>query len=71
MLIEKAVCPACRASFIVDQKLWNVGTVRLRCIQCKHYFLPQGSPKSLTVEQAANASVPINLWEPESGSDPN
>jgi len=65
MLIEKAVCPKCRASFIVDQKLWNVGTVRLRCIQCKHYFLPQGSPKSLTVEQAANASVPIKLWEPE------
>ena len=65
MLIEKAACPACGAAFIVDQKLWNVGTVRLRCIQCQHYFLPAGSPKSLTVEQAANAAVPIRVWESE------
>jgi predicted Zn finger-like uncharacterized protein len=65
MLIEKAICPACGASFIVDQKLWNVGTVRLRCIACSHYFVPPTSPKSLSVEQAANAAVPIRLWEPE------
>ena len=64
MLIEQAVCPACGSAFIVDQKLWNVGTVRLRCIGCRHYFLPEGSPKSLTVEEAANAAVPIEIWEP-------
>jgi len=71
MLIENAVCPACGASFIVDQKLWDVGTVRLRCIECTHYFEPKGSPMSLTVEQAASAAVPIRIWEPKSGSDPN
>ena len=65
MLISKAVCPACKASFIVDQKLWDVGTVRLRCIECKRYFLPPASPKSLSVEQAANAAVPIKIFESE------
>lgn len=65
MLIEKATCPACRAEFIVDQKLWNVGTVRLRCIACRQYFLPEGSPRSLTLTEAANAGVPIRIWEPE------
>ncbi len=64
MLIQNAVCPACKASFIVDQKLWNVGTVRLRCGACKHYFLPPNSPKSMTLEEAANAAVPIKVWEP-------
>ena len=64
MLIHKAECPKCKASFIVDQKLWNVGTVRLRCIGCRHYFLPQNSPKSITLEEAANAAVPIKIWEP-------
>ena len=63
MLIAKAVCPGCGASFIVDQKLWNVGTARLRCIQCKHYFEPKGSPKSLSLEEAANAAVPIRMLE--------
>lgn len=64
MLIKNATCPSCRATFIVDQKLWDVGTVRLRCIACRHYFLPPDSPRSLTLEQAANAAVPIRIWEP-------
>jgi predicted Zn finger-like uncharacterized protein len=64
MLIENAVCPQCTTSFIVDQKLWRVGSVRLRCIACRHYFLPPGSPKSLSIEEAANAAVPIKIWEP-------
>lgn len=64
MLIQNAECPACGARFIVDQKLWNVGTVRLRCIGCRHYFLPANSPKSMTLEDAANAAVPIRIWEP-------
>jgi predicted Zn finger-like uncharacterized protein len=63
MLIANAVCPECRAAFIVDQKLWNVGTVKLRCIACKHAFLPPSSPKSLSVEEAANAAVPIRVWQ--------
>ena len=63
MHIANAVCPECKAGFIVDQKLWNVGTVRLRCIACGHAFLPPGSPKSLTVEEAVNAAVPIRVRE--------
>ena len=65
MLIANAVCPECKASFIVDQKLWDVGTIRLRCVQCHAYFAPPGSPKSLTAEEAANAAVPIRMWEAE------
>ena len=64
MLIEKATCPACGTAFIVDQKLWNVGTVRLRCISCRRYFLPAGSPKSISLKEAANAAVDIRIWEP-------
>lgn len=64
MLIKNAQCPKCAATFIVDQKLWDVGTVRLRCIGCRHYFLPPGSPKSITLEAAANAAVPLTIWEP-------
>jgi predicted Zn finger-like uncharacterized protein len=63
MHIANAVCPKCKAGFIVDQKLWNVGTVKLRCIGCKHEFLPPSSPKSSSVEEAANAAVPIRVWE--------
>jgi predicted Zn finger-like uncharacterized protein len=63
MHIANAVCPNCKTGFIVDQKLWNVGTVKLRCIGCKHEFLPPSSPKSLSVEEAANAAVPIRVWE--------
>ncbi len=64
MLIENVACPACGSSFIVDHKLWSVGTVRLRCVSCAHYFLPKGSPRSMSVEEAANAAVPIRIWEP-------
>jgi predicted Zn finger-like uncharacterized protein len=62
MHIRKATCPECKTSFIVDQKLWDVGTVQLRCIGCGHRFLPPSSPKSLSVEQATNAAVPIKVW---------
>lgn len=65
MLIENAVCPACGTSFIVDQKLWAVGTVRLRCVKCQKYFAPARSLKSLSLEEAANAAVPIRIWEAE------
>lgn len=64
MLIENVICPACASSIIVDHKLWSVGTIRLRCGSCNHYFLPEGSPKSMTIEDATNAAVPITLWEP-------
>ena len=63
MQIRNAACPACRTAFIVDQKLWDVGTVNLRCIACGHRFLPPGSPKSLSVEQATNAAVSIKVWD--------
>jgi hypothetical protein len=63
VLIQRATCPECKTAFIVDQKLWDVGTVKLCCIGCGHGFLPPGSAKSLSVEQATNAAVPIKLWE--------
>ena len=63
MQLANATCPKCKTVFIVDEKLWNVGTVRLRCISCKHAFLPPSSPKSLSVEEASNAAVPIRVWE--------
>lgn len=63
MHIQNAACPACGTTFIVDQKLWDVGTVLLRCIGCGHRFLPPASGKSLSVEQATNAAVPIKVWE--------
>ena len=63
MQIANAVCPECKAGFIVDEKLWNIGTVKLRCIACKHAFLPPRSPKSLSVEEAVNAAVPIRVRE--------
>ena len=63
MQIVDAACPQCKTVFIVDQKLWDVGTVRLRCIACRHEFLPPGSPKSLSVEEAVNSAVPIRVWE--------
>ena len=64
MLIQEVDCPACGISFIVDQKLWAIGSVRPRCGECRHYFLPRNSPGNLTLEEAANAAVPIRIWEP-------
>jgi predicted Zn finger-like uncharacterized protein len=64
MLIEMVDCPACGAPFIVDHNLWSVGTVRLRCVRCRHYFLPEHSPRSMSVEEASNAGAPIEIWEP-------
>lgn len=69
MLIQTALCPKCTTSFIVDQKLWDVGTVRLRCIGCGHRFLPPGSPKSLSIEKATNAAVPISEWQGRADAD--
>ena len=63
MLIRNAACPQCKTTFIVDQKLWDVGTVKLYCIGCGHRFLPPASPKSLSAEQATNAAVPIEVRE--------
>jgi DNA-directed RNA polymerase subunit RPC12/RpoP len=64
MLIVDVECPSCNAKIIVDRKLWTVGTIRLRCPECTSYFLPKGSPGSTTIETAAVASVPIELYEP-------
>jgi predicted Zn finger-like uncharacterized protein len=63
MHIQNATCPKCGARFIVDQKLWDVGTVKLRCIGCGHRFVPPASAKSLSVEQATNAAVPVKVWD--------
>ena len=63
MLIRNAECPECKTRFIVDQKLWDIGTVKLRCIGCGHRFLPPESPRSLSAEQATNAAAPIKVWE--------
>ena len=64
MLIRNVQCPKCAAPLMVDQRLWAVGTVRLRCAECEHYFLPADSPRTDTVEGAAIAGVPIRIWEP-------
>lgn len=66
MIVKNVDCPACGWTIMVDEKLWSVGTVRLRCGGCEHYFLPVGSPGTTTIEEAANAAVPITIWEPES-----
>jgi len=65
MYIKDVRCPRCGARCVVDGALWEVGTVRLRCPSCGHYFLPSGSPQSTTVQSVANASVDIEVWEPE------
>lgn len=65
MYIKQLTCPACAEHFVVDGALWEIGTVRVRCVACAHMFLPEDSPRSRTVEQVTNASVPIEIWEPE------
>lgn len=66
MELRKATCPRCDDVFVVGAPLWDIGTVRLRCPRCAHYFFPEGSPGTGSVERAANASVPIDIWEPPS-----
>jgi hypothetical protein len=68
MHIKRINCPACDVPFIVDVKLWSVGTVRLRCGACYHYFLPEDSPRSMTVADATGTDVPITIWEPSTAS---
>jgi predicted Zn finger-like uncharacterized protein len=67
MYIRELPCPLCQSKIVVDGALWEIGTVRLRCPKCAHLFLPPNSPRSRTVEEVANASVPISIWEPEPG----
>jgi transposase-like protein len=69
MLINDVQCPFCSQHFIVDRSLWEVGTVRLRCVSCQKYFLPADSPKSRSLQSAAGASVPILIREPD-GAEP-
>jgi hypothetical protein len=63
MYIKELACPICKAKVVVDGALWEIGTVRLRCPQGGHMFLPEGSPRSRTVESVANANVPIKVWD--------
>jgi len=65
MYIKEIACPVCTAKVVVDGALWEIGTVRLRCPQGGHMFLPTGSPQSRTVESVANANVPITVWDTE------
>jgi len=65
MQIANVTCPACSTVFVVDRSLYRVGTVPVRCASCTHYFLPEGSPCDLSIEQATNSSVPITLYQPE------
>lgn len=64
MQIVDVPCPACESRFIVDRNLWSIGTVELRCPDCGHYFLPEGSPGTGTMEVAARASVPLRIFRP-------
>lgn len=65
MRIEQVRCPVCSAEVVVDKGLWSIGTVRLRCVTCANYFLPEGSPGDRTVRSVTNANVPIVIWEPD------
>ena len=69
MYLKELACPRCRRRFVVDGALWEIGTVRVRCTSCAHLFLPEGSTRSRSVEQVANASVPIEIWEPDESLD--
>jgi hypothetical protein len=66
MYIKEVACPVCTAKVVVDGALWEIGTVRLRCPQGAHMFLPTGSPQSRTVESVTGANVPITVWDTES-----
>jgi predicted Zn finger-like uncharacterized protein len=50
MQLSTVTCPECATTFVVDTGLFDIGTVRLRCTTCAHYFLPEASPRSRTVE---------------------
>jgi predicted Zn finger-like uncharacterized protein len=65
MRIRDVTCPRCGAHHIVDSGLFDIGTVRVRCPECSHYFHPSGSPATRTVEDVTNANVTISIWEPE------
>ena len=68
MYLKRLTCPVCGDRFVVDGSLWEIGTVRVRCTKYAHMFVPEGSPHTRSVEQVANASVPIEIWEPEGES---
>ncbi len=68
MQIHELKCPRCDSAVVVSARLFEVGTVRVRCPSCALYFLPEGSPHSTSVIVATNASVPITIFEPE-GAD--
>lgn len=59
------ICPECGARNIVDSGMCDIGTVRIRCVGCTHYFLPEVSARDRTVESVTNAAVPITVWEPD------
>jgi transposase-like protein len=65
MHVKEVHCPTCGALLVVDGGLFEIGTVRLRCSACAHYFLPANSPGSKTVPEVTNANVEITIWEPE------
>ncbi|WP_420874260.1 MJ0042-type zinc finger domain-containing protein [Nocardia gipuzkoensis] len=69
MRATQTSCPRCGAALLVDTSLFGIGTVRLRCGQCTHYFLPAGSPHDIDVQRATNANVPIDVWEPALADD--
>lgn len=64
MRIRNIACPECKSEHVVDSGLYAIGSVRVRCVSCGHYFLPAGSPCDRTVEEVTNASVPVTIWEP-------
>jgi predicted Zn finger-like uncharacterized protein len=63
--IKEVRCPECGAVLVVDGGLFEIGSVRLRCSTCAHYFLPADSPGSKTVREVTNAGVEVTIWEPE------
>jgi predicted Zn finger-like uncharacterized protein len=62
-------CPRCGADLLVDTDLFRIGTIRLRCGQCSHYFHPATAADETDIQSVANANVPIELWEPASAND--
>lgn len=62
MLIQVVNCRECDEPVLVDERLWQIGTIELHCGSCGADFLPDGSPGTGSAERAANANVPIRIW---------
>jgi hypothetical protein len=69
MLIESVECTKCEERFIAEDELVEVTALRLRCPYCLQYFAVCDADAGLAPERVANASVPVDIWEPAQSCD--